>query len=49
MTVVSSMGNSSGALSLALEQLKEKGYSMVFVGDPRKKKPKKRLCLLITS
>ena len=38
VTVVSSMGNDSGALSLALEQLREKGFSTVFVGNSRRKK-----------
>jgi uncharacterized protein (DUF58 family) len=38
VTVVSSLGNDSGALSLALEQLREKGFSTVFVRDSRGKK-----------
>jgi hypothetical protein len=38
VTVVSSMGFDSGALSLTLEQLREKGYSTVFVRDSRRKK-----------
>ena len=41
VTVVSSMGNDSGALSLTLEQLKQRGFSVVFVRGPRTKKPKR--------
>ena len=36
ITVVSSISDDSDALVLALEKLKEKGYSTIMVGDSRK-------------